>query len=222
MMQPSFQPEVLYHVYNHANGSENLFCNEGNYGYFLHKYTEYLFPVVTTFAYCLMPNHFHFLVQVRREGELLAFYKERFAEKLKTVFEVTTLEAFRTLQELKTDAHKVVTKQWADFLNGYTQALNRQQNRKGNLFQSNTKRKEVDNTAYYTHLVHYIHYNPVHHGFAKTMEEWEFSSYQTCLADKPTRLQREEVLDWFGGKEEYKKYHQSKPAEHLALEMEYQ
>ena len=44
--QPSFAPTGLYHLYNHANGKENLFQNEDNYLYFLKKYGEKLNAVV--------------------------------------------------------------------------------------------------------------------------------------------------------------------------------
>ena len=59
------EPENYYHIYNRANGSEKLFLNEGNYLYFLQKYNFYISPIADTFAYCLMPNHFHFLVRVK-------------------------------------------------------------------------------------------------------------------------------------------------------------
>ena len=35
-------PGKVYHIYNHANGNDCLFRSEGNYGYFLEKYTYYI------------------------------------------------------------------------------------------------------------------------------------------------------------------------------------
>jgi len=69
--QPMYEPEGIYHIYNHANGSEDMFIDEENYYYFLKKYAEKLNGVVSTFAYCLMPNHFHLLIKVRSEKTLL-------------------------------------------------------------------------------------------------------------------------------------------------------
>jgi len=48
-------------------------------------------------------------------------------------------------------------------------------------------------------LVHYIHFNPQKHGFVADFREWPYSSYHTLLSSKPTRLKRDQVLDWFGG-----------------------
>jgi putative transposase len=31
--------------------------------------------------------------------------------------------------------------------------------------------------------------------------DWPYSSYAACLSDKPTKLARAAVLDWFGGVE---------------------
>ena len=55
---------VTYHIYNRSVGNDNLFFQEGNYSYFIEKWKEYL-PYLDVYAYCLMPNHFHFLAQVK-------------------------------------------------------------------------------------------------------------------------------------------------------------
>ncbi|NVK48201.1 MAG: transposase [Cyclobacteriaceae bacterium] len=60
-----FEPGEYYHVWTHAIGSENLFKTNENYRFFLSKYTSYINPVAKTYAYCLMPNHFHLMVQIK-------------------------------------------------------------------------------------------------------------------------------------------------------------
>lgn len=54
-----------YHIYNRAIGSDLLFHQERNYLYFLKRYFERLAPQLDTLAYCLIPNHFHLLVDVK-------------------------------------------------------------------------------------------------------------------------------------------------------------
>lgn len=56
-----------YHIFNHANSSENIFRETENYRFFLRQYAKYLGEVVDTYAFCLMPNHFHLLVGVKSE-----------------------------------------------------------------------------------------------------------------------------------------------------------
>jgi putative transposase len=60
--------EKYYHVYNRSNNGEIVFKEERNYEYFLDKYYSYCTPYFETIAYCLMPTHFHFLLQFRSQN----------------------------------------------------------------------------------------------------------------------------------------------------------
>jgi len=53
-----------YHLYNRSNGREQIFRCPENYYYFLKKYRERLEEKIVTYAYCLMPTHFHFLIKI--------------------------------------------------------------------------------------------------------------------------------------------------------------
>jgi hypothetical protein len=44
-----FQPGKYYHLYNHANGFENIFKTDDNYRFFLQKYASYLNPKADTY-----------------------------------------------------------------------------------------------------------------------------------------------------------------------------
>ena len=63
-MQPLI-PNNVYHIFNHANGFENIFVSGENYRFFLEKYKNHISPIAETYAYCLMPNHFHFVLRIR-------------------------------------------------------------------------------------------------------------------------------------------------------------
>ena len=45
-------------------------------------------------------------------------------------------------------------------------------------------------------------------GFVKDFREWPYSSYHALLSDKPTHLQREQVLEWFNGRLDSDAVHQ--------------
>ncbi|MBK7869998.1 MAG: hypothetical protein IPJ74_04540 [Saprospiraceae bacterium] len=60
---------------------------------------------------------------------------------------------------------------------GYVLAINRQENRTGSLFQKRFRRIAIQKESQLTSLIHYVHQNPVHHGFATTHVEWAYSSY---------------------------------------------
>ena len=56
-----------YHLYNRGNNKEKLFFYDGNYDFFMEKYRKYCSPYVETYCYCLLPNHFHFLIRIKDE-----------------------------------------------------------------------------------------------------------------------------------------------------------
>ena len=137
-----------------------------------------------------MPNHFHFLIQIRKEAILEQYY----------------LEKFPTSINPSVDYNKLVMQQFSNMLNGYAQAYNKMFVRKGALFIDYLRRKQVTDDAYFIRLVHYIHNNPVHHHFCSSMEDWTYSSHQTMLSEKSTNLERESVLEWYGGALAYKDF----------------
>ena len=52
-----------------------MFKNRGNYEYFLKQYDKYLSPVIDTYAYCLLGNHFHLLIRIGKLQDLTIFEK---------------------------------------------------------------------------------------------------------------------------------------------------
>lgn len=129
------EPESTYHVYNRANGSELLFKSDDNYRFFLRKYENYILPIADTFCYCLMPNHFHFLIRIKKENELKAFFKAKAADP--TGFEN---HAGKNVQDFG-NLERLISQQFSNFFNSYAKAFNKQQSRKGNLFMHTFKRK---------------------------------------------------------------------------------
>jgi len=68
-----------YHIYNRGINSCNLFRETANYQHFLSLLNKYVTPVAETFAWVLMPNHFHCLIKIREN----MFYKYSIADKAK-------------------------------------------------------------------------------------------------------------------------------------------
>lgn len=65
MKTEPLESNYYYHVYNRANGTENLFLAESNYLHFLVLMKKHLVEIVDIYSYCLLPNHFHLLVRVK-------------------------------------------------------------------------------------------------------------------------------------------------------------
>jgi putative transposase len=195
-------PNEMYHIYNHANGRENLFEQHGNYIFFLKRYQYFVEPIAETYAYCLMPNHLHLMVRIKNEDELQKANKQFVLDRKST--EIKDL----AVEEIPVELLPLfVSKTFGSLFSSYTQSFNKQQKRKGSLFIPNFKRKTIEDERYFAQIIHYIHNNPVHHGFAKDQGDWPYSSYQTFLTNKKTRLKREEVLNWFGDLNGFLEYH---------------
>jgi hypothetical protein len=62
------EPGNFYHIYNRGNNYQDTFLAPEDYPVFLNKWREFIHPVAKTFAYNLLPNHFHMLVQIREEA----------------------------------------------------------------------------------------------------------------------------------------------------------
>jgi len=149
--------------------------------------------VTDTFAYCLLGNHFHCLIRVRGVEDLTTF------EKLSNLKKAE--------QSTSKTSHDIVSHQFRKFFQSYAMAFNKQQGRVGTLFQTPFKRVLIDSDIYFTQIVYYIHANPQHHGLVTDFRNWRWSSYQRMLLDRPSKLKKEEVLNWFGDKMAYEKYH---------------
>jgi len=63
--------QFVYHIYNRGNGRQKVFRTAEDYQFFLELMAKakQIHPV-KIFAYCLMPNHFHVVLQPEEDGEL--------------------------------------------------------------------------------------------------------------------------------------------------------
>ncbi len=183
------EPDSYYHIFNRANGNEKIFRSSNNYNFFLRKYTKHIVPISDTFCYCLMPNHFHFLIRIKNESEIV------------------NLPNYRPNQAI----HIFLSKQFSNLFSSYTQAFNKQMGRKGSLFMRPFKRKPVKDESYLRKLTHYIHHNPIEAGLCKTPENWKYSSFNTLISNKPTLLKREEVIRNFDELDNFLSIHTTPP-----------
>lgn len=104
------------------------------------------------------------------------------------------------------------TNEWSNhflkFSLSYTNKINFQEKRNGGLFLSHFRRIHVDTEDYLKRLIFYIHFNPSKHELIDDFKSYKYSSYNSIISQKPTRLARGEVLDLFENVEGFKNYHQ--------------
>ena len=156
---------------------EAIFFEEQNYPFFLDLFRKHIEPVADVFAYCLLKNHFHCLIRIKAEEEILS---------------------------KQTSAHtvdKAPSIGFSNFLNAYAKAINKAYSRTGSLFQHPFHRVEVTGDAQFIAVIRYIHLNPQKHGCISDFRNWPYSSHELIASTKPTWLKRNVVHEWFGGRD---------------------
>jgi putative transposase len=174
-----------YHIFNRGVNKQNVFFNSENFNYFLGLMEKYLSGYVHFLAYCLLPNHFHLIIKV--QDELLIEN-----QVIKSEFEIG----------------KLVVKQFRSLFIAYTMAINVQEKRTGSLFESKYKRLEIEDDDYLRYAIFYTHYNPEKHGFSDNFRNYGFSSYSAFFSAKQTKIDREFVLAFWGGIDDFIGYHE--------------
>ncbi|MBK7939471.1 MAG: hypothetical protein IPJ82_21370 [Lewinellaceae bacterium] len=174
-----FQPDAIYHIYNQDDNRQQTFFREENYLDFLKKMRTFILPHVDFLAYCLMRNHFHWLIHTKQSA---CNWINFLSGPDKTV---------------NAPPRQQLNHQINIVLRSYTRAINNQENRSGSLFRQHTKAQNgwVDEfidaakrkngtddftfgigNDYALQCFHYIHGNPVRAGMVKNTSDWPYSS----------------------------------------------
>lgn len=178
-----------YHIYNRGNNGIDVFFDSESYYHFLRLFDRYISPIAKTYAWCLLKNHFHILVYIKLDNEI----------------------DYSKLEYSTVDKPKVLdpSKQFGHLFNAYTQAINKKFKRTGALFEKPFERKQITSEKYLQNVIYYIHNNPVQHGFVKQLSLYPWSSFESIVSDKPTKLNRQDVIDLYGTKLDFLDYHKT-------------
>ncbi len=220
MKKPKFVENQIYHIYNRGVEKRSVFLENTDYLRFIHDLFEFndVSPalesnirfshrnpsnvnsfhleqclevgspnkrdfLVEILVFVLMPNHYHLLLRQKKENGIIKF-----------------------MQKLGV---------------GYSMYFNQKYERVGSLFQGRFKAALVNNERHFIHLPYYIHANPLDLKFPewknkslknykeaiKFLENYRWSSFPDYVGKKnfPSVSQREFLLEFFGGPEQYKK-----------------
>jgi len=192
----------VYHIYNCGNNHENLFTEESNYIRFLNLYEKYIDPIAYTYAWVLMPNHFHILVKMK-SNLCYRFNKSDFISSPED-FELFKWE---TRQQNKDESlnNKIpdFNKHFSHLFNAYAKYFNINTGRSGVLFKTEFSRKLITNRKYFKNVLIYIHQNPINHGFCDNILDYPWTSYFSSIDINPTKLRKDVIMRIFNGKSEF-------------------
>jgi len=207
-----FEKGQLYHIYNQGNNRQKVFFDRENYLFFLRKVRTHMLPYCDILAYCLMPNHFHFMVRVK-------IYDDAIGSATPSRAPNPILTQVLDKRQAENDFNKSI----GIMLASYTRAINKRFERTGSLFRQKTKAncvscsnglspsfiqtelgtllKVCDSLQQYPQVCFdYIHQNPVKANLVQKMEDWEFSSARDYMQIRNGNLINFEIakeyFDW--------------------------
>jgi putative transposase len=178
----NFCPDNFYHVYNQGNNRQTIFYTEKDYFIFLKLYKRFLAPFTDTIAWCLMPNHFHFMIAADMRCSI-------------------TLKQGGLLID-------PITNGFRKLLSSYARIFNAQTQRTGSVFRQKTKAKCLSDIPvssknqprdYIVNCFHYIHQNPVVANLVTRLEDWKFSSFRDYAGLRNGTLCQKELAALFCG-----------------------
>mgnify|MGYP002629499256 CR=1 FL=1 len=142
--------ESYYHIYNRGINHEKIFYTEDNYTFFLEKIQKYVKPYSFIFAYCLMPTHFHIIIQIKPHIDTANFKKD-IGVLLRSYAQAINKSIKRSgsLFQQHTKAKNLLPIPYAQF----------------------------QNLNYLQNCFAYVHLNPVTANLVNKVEAWKFSSY---------------------------------------------
>lgn len=185
-----FQFGSFYHIYNRSVDGQILFYNQLSYTRFLSKYQSYFSDLLNLYSYALIPNHFHLLASVKQENDCKFSVKE-----------------LNHLNKGDWEINDIVKNRFKNFFISHSLSTKKRYSIKTNVFAQKFKHILIDKDVYFDTLVSYIHLNPVKHRLTKNYQTYQWSSYKRLLASD-NQLKVDYVLDWFGGRDKFIKYHE--------------
>jgi len=146
---------AVYFVTCRGEHNEDIFKDKEDYRMFLELLNKYQEQYgIKIFAYCLMPDHLHLLLEMDKPAKDIAFQPNR---------SVDMSDFMRGLN------------------NNYTKYFNGRYGRKGHLFRERFKSAMVEKNSYLLKMTAYLHLNPETLNLTADARQYPYSSYQLYL-----------------------------------------
>lgn len=183
-------PYHLYHVFNQGNNRRLIFKERSDYLHFLKKVKTLIVPTCEIINWCLMPNHFHFIIGTN--------YTSVEPMKQGGITLSRMANAFRILEY------------------SFARSMNQKNGDSGSLFRQHTQAKQLTEEAFFFDIADniwpplqqnlypqrcfmYVHDNPVEGNLVSNPIDWEFSSYRDYAGIRDGKLCNRTLAErWLG------------------------
>ncbi len=172
-IEVDLQPGRSYHVYNRGNNGQQVFFREKDYLIFLELVQIYILPIADLYAYCLLRNHFHFALKVKKNRVYKYNIKDAPKEKIEKWACIERPDNYKE-RGLKTPDP---SKHLSHMFNSYAKYLNNKYDRHGSIFEKPFRRRIVHGINDLKNVIVYVNNNAVHHRIANSIIEYPWSGY---------------------------------------------
>ena len=181
MNQARLNPNVYYQLSQKTSGSL-LFPTHDDYLHFLFLYCRHVQPLAHTFAYCLLPDSFYILLQIRDFPSLLRH----------------TERAGRGTEELVDNTPGYLDKKVSEFVARYHTSIHVLEATSSPL-STDWRCELIPNEAEVPHRLGLLHLYPLYFEDRPPCGLWPYTSLHSLQSRRHTFLDRDTVHRWFGG-----------------------
>jgi len=198
----TFAPECFYHIVCKSIDGIILFKEAIDNNVFLRRFQQFTAQVLDVWSYCLLNNHTHHVVKIKSVAAILENIKK---QEDKT----QAMKSFLSDQNNEFFFDAMIERQMNSFLVSFANYNNNKYNRKGGLFQKPFRRIQVADDIHLQQAIIYVHANAQKHNIVKDFKDHRYNSYQGIVSADFSFTDTNNVLDFFGGIEAFKRIHKS-------------
>jgi putative transposase len=179
-------PNTYYQFSQKIRGTL-LFTSHDDYLHFLFLYCRHIQPIARTFAYCLLPDSFHVLLQIRDWSSLLR-HTERVGEDVEI---------------LAADCPGYLERKVSHFVTRYHTSLTPASASEADTVPMGWQCECVTTEAEMAHRLGLLHLYPLYYEEGACNGLWPYTSLHSLQSHRHTFLDRDTVHAWFGGYENF-------------------
>ncbi len=173
--------------------------------------------MISRYIQALQPNTFYHIYNKAHENQKLFYDNEDYKRFLITLnkylnksvefysFCLIPNHFHLLIKTMQTE--KSYSKSFSDLFNSYARYLQVRHDLTGNIFNRPFKRLPITDNNYFMQAVYYIHSNPTHHKIMEDFKKYNWSSYNLIMDKKKSALKKDELLEIFGGIDNYISFH---------------
>lgn len=177
-----FAGGTYYHVYNRGVAKQDIFKENYDYSFFLHRLKENLFPKLSRGTLLYTGDSFY-TKKTENKKKKIDFPRKTLPDKsFELVCYCLMPNHFHLL--IKQVANVPVSKLILKVCTSYAMYFNKRHDRVGSLFQDTFKAISIEDNNYLFWLSAYIHKNPIEAGIVDDLKQWQWSSYLDYINER--------------------------------------